>query len=69
MSDFLMGNVASYNAGTTGIMAKRGTYIGAYVADTWKVNQKVTFNYGLAGNLTSPWFHLAVGRYITTRPR
>jgi carboxypeptidase family protein len=47
MSDFLMGNVASYNAGTTGIMAKRGKYIGTYVADTWKVNQKLTFNYGL----------------------
>jgi len=61
MSDFLMGNVASYNAGTTGPMNKRGKYMGVYGADTWKVNQKLTFNYGLRWEPYFPLVPLAGG--------
>ena len=36
-----------HGARTTGTMAKRAKYIGAIWRDTWKVNQKLTLNYGL----------------------
>jgi hypothetical protein len=61
MPDFLMGNVASYNAGTTGIMSKRGKYVGLYAADTWKVNPKLTVNYGLRWEPYFPLVPLAGG--------
>ena len=47
MADFLMGNVFQYSLGTIADQAKRSVYFGSYGADTWKVNQKLTLNYGL----------------------
>jgi hypothetical protein len=61
IADFLMGNDASYNAGTTGPMNKRGKYVGLYAADTWKINQKFTLNYGLRWEPYFPLVPLAGG--------
>ena len=47
MSDFFMGNVSSFAAGTFSEQFKHGKYLGLYGADTWKVNPKWTLNYGL----------------------
>jgi hypothetical protein len=61
LADFLMGYDASYNAGTTGPMNKRGKYVGLYAADTWKVNPKLTLNYGLRWEPYFPLVPLAGG--------
>jgi len=47
MADFLLGNVFQYSLGTIADQSKRSQYIGLYGADTWKLNQKLTLNYGL----------------------
>jgi hypothetical protein len=47
MSDFLLGNVSGFAAGTFSEQFKHGKYIGLYGADTWKLNQKWTLNYGV----------------------
>jgi carboxypeptidase family protein/TonB-dependent receptor-like protein len=47
LADYLMGNVTQWTGGTSAPGNKRSTYIGVYGADTWKLNQKVTLNYGL----------------------
>src|SRR5439155_26140301 len=47
MTDFFMGNVSSFNMSTPTGRNKKSKTIGLYGADTWKVNQKLTLNYGL----------------------
>jgi hypothetical protein len=47
MADFLTGNVASWTMGTPAPTLKRDRYAGAYFGDTWKLNPKLTFNYGV----------------------
>jgi hypothetical protein len=47
LADYLMGNVAQWTMGTPAPTLKRDKYAGAYFGDTWKVNQKLTFNYGV----------------------
>jgi hypothetical protein len=47
LADYLMGNVDLFSMGSTAGTNKRAKYIGRYGNDTWKVNQKLTFNYGL----------------------
>jgi hypothetical protein len=53
MADFLMGNVFEWVMGTPAPQIKKNKYVGLYGADTWKMNDKVTFNYGLRWE---PWF-------------
>jgi hypothetical protein len=57
MSDFLLGNVSSFTMGTNGDQQKRSRYYGLYGTDTWKVNQKLTFNYGLRWEPYFPMIH------------
>jgi Carboxypeptidase regulatory-like domain len=47
MADFLLGNLSSLLHGSTTAFATRQDYVGAYVADTWKVTPRLTLNYGL----------------------
>ena len=47
LADYLMGNVDLFSMGSTAGTNKRAKYIGLYGNDSWKVNQKLTFNYGL----------------------
>ncbi len=47
MADFFMGNVSQFQNGTYSVQNKRSKYFGLYGADTWKVSQELTMNYGL----------------------
>jgi hypothetical protein len=58
MGDFFMGYVSQLTMGTNGDQNKRSQYIGVYGADTWKVNQKVTLNYGLRWEPYFPMLHV-----------
>jgi hypothetical protein len=47
MADFLLGNVSSFTQGGIQFANERYTYVGAYAQDTWKVNSRLTLNYGI----------------------
>ena len=47
LSDFLLGNATAFNQGTFSVGYPRANYIGAYVQDAWRVNQRLTVNYGV----------------------
>jgi hypothetical protein len=47
MADFFTGDVSVFRNGSASEQHNRAKYAGAYGADTWKVNQKLTLNYGL----------------------
>jgi len=47
LADFLTGNVAAWTQGTPAPTLKRDRYAGAYFGDTWKLNPRWTFNYGV----------------------
>jgi hypothetical protein len=47
LSDFLMGNVSSYEQGLATIQTQRPTYLGLYAQDSWKISSRLRINYGL----------------------
>jgi carboxypeptidase family protein len=47
MADFFTGDVSLFRNGSPSEQHNRSKYVGVYGADTWKVNQKLTLNYGL----------------------
>jgi hypothetical protein len=47
LADFLTGNASNFQNGTNIEQHNRFKSIGLYANDTWKLNQKVTLNYGL----------------------
>jgi hypothetical protein len=47
MADFLMGQAQDFVMAPVAAQGKRSKYVGLYGADTWKVNAKLTVNYGL----------------------
>ena len=57
MADYFIGSVNNFQMGTDAgydILAK---YLGLYVGDTWKLNQKLTVNYGLRWEPFFPQTH------------
>jgi hypothetical protein len=61
MADFFTGNVASFQLGTPSGQNKKNQYFGLYGGDTWKLNQKLTLNYGLRWEPYFPIVHLDTG--------
>jgi len=47
MADFLLGDASQFTQGGIQYANERYTYFGAYVQDTWKVNSRLTLNYGI----------------------
>jgi len=47
LADFLTGSASALTMGTFSDQNKRQNYFAAYAADTWKLNTKWTFNYGV----------------------
>ena len=57
MADFFLGNVSSFQNGTDASYDILARYLGLYVGDTWKVNQKLTLSYGLRWEPYFPQVH------------
>jgi hypothetical protein len=47
MADFLVGLPSSYSQGGSQIVAEKMNYLGLYVQDVWRLNNRLTFNVGL----------------------
>ena len=58
LTDYFMGNASVFTMGTNGDQHKRSKNIGLYGADTWKVNQTLTVNYGLRWEPFFPMINL-----------
>jgi hypothetical protein len=61
MADYFLGNASQFIMGTNAEQHKRSKSIGVYGADTWKVNQKLTLNYGLRWEPYFPLINLDGG--------
>jgi len=61
MGDFFTGTVSSFSMGTFGAQNKKSKYFGLYTGDTWKVNPKLTLNYGLRWEPYFPMINLDNG--------
>ena len=61
IGDFFTGTVSSFSMGTFGAQNKKSKYFGLYSGDTWKVNQKLTVNYGLRWEPYFPMINLDTG--------
>ena len=46
-ADFLLGSASSWSQGTLNTWYLRQNYISLYLQDTWKVNTRLTLNYGV----------------------
>jgi hypothetical protein len=58
MADFFLGSTATFTMGNPSAQHKRSKYVALYAADTWKVNQRLTMNYGLRWEPYFPTIHL-----------
>jgi carboxypeptidase family protein len=47
LADFLLGKPSQFAQGNENVGNGRQNYIGAYIQDTWKVNPRLTLNYGV----------------------
>jgi hypothetical protein len=76
-ASFLLGAVDSANRETEGTMHGRRSYVALFAQDDWRVNEKLTLNYGLRWEQTGPWtekngnwanFDTSVVNPVTGRP-
>jgi hypothetical protein len=58
MTDYFIGNASIFQMGTNGDQHKKGEYVAFYGADIWKINRKLTLNYGLRWEPYFPMVHL-----------
>jgi hypothetical protein len=47
LSDFLFGDLAQFQQGLPNAYSARQNMIGVYFTDTWRINSRLTFNYGV----------------------
>ena len=47
MADFLTGNVGSFLQGLPNIGASGQNFMNLYATDSWRINPRLTFNFGL----------------------
>jgi hypothetical protein len=55
-ADFLIGAPSQYNQSQLNFFYSRNKYLGAYIQDSWKVNPRLTINYGLRWDRMEPWY-------------
>jgi hypothetical protein len=58
MADYFIGAASSFRMGNPSAQHKRSKYLGLYAAETWKINPKLTFNYGVRWEPYFPVIHL-----------
>jgi hypothetical protein len=54
-SNFLTGFMSGFNQGNYELLNDRNHFPGAYVQDSWKVNPRLTLNYGVRWESFAPW--------------
>jgi hypothetical protein len=55
-ADFLLGAPSQYNQSQLNPFYSRNRYAGAYLQDSWRVNPRLTLNYGLRWDRIEPWY-------------
>jgi hypothetical protein len=55
-ADFLLGAPFFYNQGTQIPFHTRSRYYGLYAQDSWRATPKLTINYGLRYEISTPWY-------------
>lgn len=55
IANFLFGYLYSFTQASGQFFDTRGKFQGAYIQDSWKVNRRFTFNYGLRYEPFMPW--------------
>jgi hypothetical protein len=61
MADYFIGHSSEFSAGSPAPQHKRDKYVQLFAADTWKVNPKLTLNYGLRWQPYFPMINLDGG--------
>ena len=54
-ADFLLGVASSYTQGQAESFYNRNLYLAAFAQDSWKVNDRLTVNYGVRWDRIRPW--------------
>ena len=76
-ASFLLGAVNDATQGTDGQMHGRRGYVSLFAQDDWRINDKLTINYGLRWEQTGPWtekdgrwstFDTSLANPVTKRP-
>ncbi|MDQ6701589.1 MAG: carboxypeptidase regulatory-like domain-containing protein, partial [Acidobacteriota bacterium] len=67
IASFLLGRVRSFRQGAGEFKANRNVFLGVYAQDSFRVNQRLTLNYGLRWEPALPW-HEARNRVEQFRP-
>jgi hypothetical protein len=55
-ADYLLGIPSNYIQSTGGVFHLRNKYGALFAQDSWRVNPRVTFNYGLRWDVMQPWY-------------
>jgi carboxypeptidase family protein/TonB-dependent receptor-like protein len=55
-ADYLLGVPSNYIQSTGGVFHLRNKYGALFAQDSWRVNPKVTLNYGLRWDVMQPWY-------------
>jgi carboxypeptidase family protein len=55
-ADYLLGIPSNYIQSTGGVFHLRNKYGALFAQDSWRVNPKMTFNYGLRWDVMQPWY-------------
>lgn len=66
-ANFQMGFMSSFGQGQYEQVNDRNHFPGLYAQDSWKINHKLTFNYGVRWEMFAPW-HNKVGVQTAFRP-
>jgi TonB dependent receptor len=56
LADFLIGAPSTYIQATQQLLDSRTVYVGTYAQDSWRINPRLTLNYGLRWEVSPFWW-------------